>query len=71
MLKHWKSKVSPHIPLKLFEPHAREIWTKLYCLRYTKFWAFWREKTGFLKPILIKVLAQIWESFLSEANKWY
>ena len=33
----------------MFVPHASEIWTKSYGPNYTKFWAFWQEKTGFFK----------------------
>ena len=34
-------------PLKMFVPHASEIWSKSYGPIYTELWAFWKKKTGF------------------------
>ena len=38
----WRSKFSIHY-LKVFGPHAGQIWTKPYDLNCTKFWAFWQK----------------------------
>ena len=43
-----KSKVSPFIIWYVLGPHAGEIWTKTYCPKCTKFWAFDKKNWVFL-----------------------
>ena len=60
---HWRSKVSPYNILYVFWQHTGEIWTKSYCPKYSKFWAFW-QKTDFLKTPFDKSLTPFCKTFV-------
>ena len=56
------------MPLKIFVPHASEIWTKLYDSNYKKFWAFWQKKTCFFNHFWQSVDAILKDVSAAENN---
>ena len=67
---HWKSKVSPYIPYKMFVSRASEIWTNSYCqciVRTTRNLELFDKKTRLFKNIFDKALTPFWRRFVAKS----